>query len=98
MTDHEDRELRALRLEMDGVNAELCAVVQRRGRLACAIADRKTALGLPLQDPDREEAMLAQVAATPAGAFDRAELSAVFRCVLATTRAMLARRIGHNCR
>jgi len=56
--DNTDRELDRLRDEIDRVDRELIDLLARRRDVVTRIAARKTARGLPVYAPDREEAML----------------------------------------
>jgi len=52
-------DLDQLRAQIDGVDRELLALVQRRLQLARAIGDRKLAAGQPVHQPEREATVMA---------------------------------------
>jgi chorismate mutase len=85
-------DLDLLRAALDVSNRRLAQVLHERLRLVRQAAAWKAQRGLPLADPVRERAMLAQVAtwADPEGC-DAATLQAVFAAVLAAGRAQLER-------
>jgi chorismate mutase len=80
-----------MRREMDRLNAELAALLQRRARLVREIGRRKRALGLGAADPAREREMLARVLARAPRGFERAELARIFRAVFAASRRLVVR-------
>jgi len=76
---------------MDRVNRALCAVLQRRARLAVEIATWKHQHGLAIADPARERAMLQSMLAQAEPGFDRAALARLLRAVLRESRALALR-------
>jgi chorismate mutase len=79
------------RARMDRVNDALCALLQRRARLAVEIAAWKHGRGLGIADPARERAMLtAMLSGAPPG-FDAAALRRILRVVLRESRALALR-------
>ena len=79
-------ELTELRREIDGIDRELTALLERRMDIAADIAAYKRENGLPVLDPPREGEKLASVAAMCRP--QTAELiSGVFGAVMAASRA-----------
>jgi chorismate mutase len=76
---------------MDRVNRALCAVLQRRARLAVEIAAWKHRRGLAIADPARERAMLHSMLAQAGPGFDRAALARLLRTVLRESRLLALR-------
>lgn len=87
----DDRELHALRAEIDRTNRELRDTLQRRARLVQRIARRKRALGLPPADPAREQAMLQAMLHEPGEGFAREELRDVLTFLLGRYRELCVR-------
>ena len=85
------RELQRRRARMDAVNRALCALLQRRARLAVEIASWKHARGLAIADPARERAMLQAMLADSAPGFDRAALRRILLVVLRESRRLAVR-------
>lgn len=89
----DDADLLALRLQIDAANRELRDTMQKRARLVAEIARRKRALGLPLVDLAREEAMLDALLVEPGDGFTRQELAAALTQLFASYR-QLCLRVG----
>jgi chorismate mutase len=76
---------------MDRVNDALCALLQRRARLAVEIAAWKQGRGMGVADPARERAMLAAMLRNAPPGFDPAALRRILRVVLRESRALAVR-------
>lgn len=63
-------DLSALRAQMDGVNAQMLDLFERRMGLAAQIAEAKRASGKAVNDPARERAILAEVRAKAGAGMD----------------------------
>jgi chorismate mutase len=86
------QELATLRLAIDEVNHRLAAVLHERAALAHRIGACKRRHGLPLADPTREAAMLAQVRTIAAASgFDADAIARIFATVFAESRAIVER-------
>ncbi len=89
LPDHEaDAALARLRAEIDLVNAEILRAIERRGALVLRIVQIKRQAGMPPVDPARETEMMARIAARVRGPFSRAAIQAIFRTILAASRAL----------
>lgn len=94
-----DLELARLRAAMDVVNRRLAAVLHDRARLVRAIGLWKQQRGLPVVDPDREEAMLAELLQqVPAGGFPATALTRILRAVFDVSRELAAAGPGEPAR
>lgn len=82
-------ELHGLRAEIDAVNRELLAVLQRRAALVRQIGELKRQRHLPLVDAEREQAMLQTLLRDPGHGFDRQALRQIFAAVFAASRALV---------
>ncbi|HMD30553.1 MAG TPA: chorismate mutase [Candidatus Acidoferrales bacterium] len=82
--------------EIDAVDAELLALLNRRAGLALEVGRRKQGAGLPLRDARRERQILDRAIQENAGPLDPAAIKRLFRAVLAesrrTTRRALSRK------
>lgn len=72
-------ELKRLRDELDLVNAELLALINKRGEIAVEIGEVKRAQGIDRYDPVRERQMLESIAASNHGPFETGRLQHVFK-------------------
>lgn len=79
--------LAALRARIDAVDAALVERLVERQMLAGAAGGLKSAAGLPVVDDAREQAILARVRGLAAGRLSEPALDAIFREILAMTRA-----------
>lgn len=82
-------ELQRLRAEMDAINRELLAVLQRRAGLVRRIATHKRAAGLPLVDAEREQQMLAELLAAAGDGYEPAALQRILEAVFAASRELV---------
>jgi len=80
-----DRDLKALRAEIDRLNTGLLDLLKERADVVVAIARLKQAQGLDGHDPGREEEMLQALVARPSGAFGPFEIAEVFRTIFRTS-------------
>lgn len=85
--DSTDAALAALRARIDAVDAALVELLMERQLLAGAAGALKSAAGLPVVDAAREQAILARVRTLAAGRLPEPALDAIFREILAMTRA-----------
>ena len=74
------------RQEIDRVDRELLAAVNRRIELVKTLHDDKVASGIPLRDPGREEAMLASLREANTGPLSGDGVDELFHHVLDLTR------------
>jgi chorismate mutase/prephenate dehydratase len=78
-----------LRGEIDGIDRELLATINRRLVVVRRLHDHKLEHGVPLRDPGREEALLAMLGAVNTGPLSRDGVADFFRHVLDLTRREL---------
>lgn len=91
----EPPELRRLRRRIDALDRRIVALLNERAKLALAVGQAKRAAGWrAVRDLERERDVLDRVAAANSGPLPEAALLAVYRRVIAATRALEARRNG----
>ncbi|HWP62128.1 MAG TPA: chorismate mutase [Candidatus Binatia bacterium] len=91
----EPPELRRLRRRIDALDRRIVALLNERAKLALAVGQAKRAAGWrAVRDLERERDVLDRVAAANTGPLPEAALLAVYRRVIAATRALEARRNG----
>jgi 3-deoxy-7-phosphoheptulonate synthase/chorismate mutase len=73
--------LSALRDEIDRLNEQLLAAIQKRGSVVLEIAALKRALGLDGHDAKREEEMLQRLTAAASEPFGPAEVREIFKAI-----------------
>lgn len=81
------KELEAIRAELDAVDLELVALVEKRMALAEEVAACKQARGLPVLDASREEAVLASRVAMLKNQALAEDIRALYRLLMAQSRA-----------
>jgi len=74
------------RAEIDRVDDELVALLNRRARLAASLAAVKARAGLPLQDPEREREIIERARRACARPLDEAAVVRIFTCILQESR------------
>jgi len=80
-----------LRAGIDGVDAEIVRLLDRRAALARAIGEHKQREGLAVYAPARERRVLDRVASLGSGAFPKRGLEAVFREIISTSVSLETR-------
>jgi chorismate mutase/prephenate dehydratase len=83
--------LAGLRRQIDAVDRELLALLNRRARLALEAGRRKRAAGQGLRDPGREEQVLAGARTRNGGPLSAAAIERLFRAIVAESCRMQAR-------
>jgi chorismate mutase / prephenate dehydratase len=78
-----------LRTQINHVDRELLAALNRRLEIVRRLHDHKQASGLPLRDAEREASLLAELAAANAGPLSQRGVSEFFEHVLELTRREL---------
>jgi chorismate mutase/prephenate dehydratase len=82
-------ELEGLRREIDGLDAQIVALLNERARLGRAIGHFKALAGWSgIRDPRREREVLLRVTMANGGPLAQADLLAIYRRVIAATRAL----------
>jgi chorismate mutase / prephenate dehydratase len=82
------RPLADLRRELDSIDQEILAAINRRGAIAQQIGEAKLADKTPVYDAARESAVLEQAVANNAGPLPPDTVRAVFRELVSGTRAL----------
>jgi chorismate mutase len=78
-----------LREEIDGIDRDLLAAVNRRLEVVRRLHEHKVEHGVPLRDPGREASMLASLGEANNGPLSDEGLAGFFRHVLDLTRREL---------
>jgi chorismate mutase / prephenate dehydratase len=88
----ETGELRRLRLRINALDRRIVALLNERAELARDVGRAKTALGRrAIRDGDREREVLLRVTMANEGPLPQADLLALYRRLMAATRALEAR-------
>ncbi|MGV3656034.1 MAG: prephenate dehydratase [Noviherbaspirillum sp.] len=83
-----DDKLKPLRNQIDSIDSQLLALLNRRAALAQEVGHVKAETGAPVFRPEREAQVLRNVAANNAGPMHDADLQAIFREVMSACRAL----------
>ena len=78
------------RREIDALDDQLVALLERRAGCALAIGRAKRAAGVPVRDAAREAAVLERVAARAHGPLDARSIERVFKTILDVVREVEA--------
>lgn len=81
-----DAEVDDAREEIDAVDRELLAMLNRRLELVKRLHQHKIANGIPIRDLDREESMLTRLQEANPGPFTAEAVAELFRHVIDLTR------------
>jgi chorismate mutase len=84
--------LQEIRAAIDAIDDQLLTLLAARTELAHEAGEVKSALGRAVQDPEREAALLARVAARGAGALTPEDLVQLWTLLMAATRRAESRR------
>ncbi|MCQ2378509.1 MAG: chorismate mutase [Victivallaceae bacterium] len=82
------QDLKDFRAEIDGIDAEIAALLDRRCRVSLRIGEWKKAHGVAVLDAAREKALLERIAARGAGLFPAAKLAEIYRLILESSRQL----------
>jgi len=74
------------RNEIDELDDELLRLLNMRARLALKVGALKKAAGLPINDPEREQLILARVRDTNTGPLDSEAIRRLFRRIIRESR------------
>jgi len=74
------------RKQIDEIDSEIVALLNRRALVSRQIGELKTRAGLPVVDSDREEVVLRRIVRDNAGAIDPGSLTRIYREVLEESR------------
>jgi chorismate mutase len=78
--------LQEIRAAIDAIDDQLLTLLAARTELALEAGEVKSALGRAVQDPEREAALLARVAARGAGALTPEDLVQLWTLLMAESR------------
>jgi chorismate mutase/prephenate dehydratase len=81
-------DLDALRAEIDAVDREIVALLNRRARLGLNAGRAKAQSGLPITDAEREREVLVRVAMANDGPLPQDALLALYRKLMETIRRL----------
>ena len=81
-----EREIGKLRLEIDAVDAQLLALLNRRAALVRKVGELKD--GKRVYRPERESEILRRVSGAKGGALPAAAVTAIFREIISACRAL----------
>ncbi|MBI3749674.1 MAG: chorismate mutase [Chloroflexi bacterium] len=88
----ETAELRRLRLRIDALDRRIVGLLNERAELARAAGQAKAAAGRrAIRDAEREREVLLRVTMANSGPLPQADLVALYRRLMAATRALEAR-------
>ena len=74
------------RAEIDRVDDEIVALLNRRARLTSALAEVKSAAGLPLHDPVRESEVIERACRACSPPLDEVAVIRIFTCIMEESR------------
>ena len=77
-----------VRRRIDELDAALVALLNERSACALAIGELKRELGLPVYQPDREKAVLANVRSSNMGPLDAEAMSRLFERIIDEARRL----------
>jgi 3-deoxy-7-phosphoheptulonate synthase/chorismate mutase len=81
-------DLTRLREELDQINQELLALIEKRGRVVNQVMRIKHEFALPVHDPAREQRMMRALLKLSSNVFPRAALERVFSTIFEVSRAL----------
>ena len=84
--------LQEIRTAIDAIDDQLLTLLAARTELALEAGAAKAELGRAVQDPEREAALLARVAARGAGALTPSDLVELWTLLMAATRRAESQR------
>lgn len=82
-------DLACLREELDTINQELLALLERRGRIVHQVMQIKREYALPAHDPERERRMVEALLSAASDVYPRAALERVFATIFEVSRALI---------
>jgi chorismate mutase/prephenate dehydratase len=93
----ESPELRRLRRRIDALDRRIVAILNERAELGREVGREKTAAGIrAIRDVEREREVLLRVTMANTGPIPQADLLAIYRRLIAATRALEARDRKHE--
>ncbi|MGN0918503.1 MAG: prephenate dehydratase [Oxalobacter sp.] len=85
--------LKPLRDQIDGIDAQLLGLLNRRAEIAQEVGKIKNRVNAPVYRPDREAQVLRNIAERNPGPLDSGDLQTVFREIMSACRALEKRNI-----
>lgn len=85
--------LKPLRDQIDGIDAQLLGLLNRRAEIAQEVGKIKNKVNAPVYRPDREAQVLRNIAERNPGPLDSGDLQTVFREIMSACRALEKRNI-----
>ena len=85
--------LQAWREEIDRVDRELVALLNRRAETVLGLAPLKREKGMPVREPDREQFVVANIVSSNRGPLSDSALERIYRAVIREMRAMQQDRV-----
>ena len=82
------------REEIDAIDSEIVAMLERRARVSRKIGVLKAHAGLPVADPAREEKIIRELAAGSSGALPAESLTRIYRRILQESRLIQSEAIA----
>lgn len=89
-------DLEQLRRQIDQLDEQLVALLNRRASCALAIGQLKEAAGLPVYQPTRETEVLANVRGHNTGPLDAAAITRLFERIIDEARRLERQAAGHG--
>ena len=83
-------DLACLREELDTINQDLLALLERRGRIVHQVMQIKREYALPAHDPERERRMVDALLGSASDVYPRAALERVFATIFEVSRALIS--------
>ncbi len=78
--------LEQLRQQVDAIDTKLVQLLSQRAQLSLEILRQKQELNRPVYDPQREQAVLGQVASANPGPLSDKQLQDIFRLIIQSCR------------
>jgi 3-deoxy-7-phosphoheptulonate synthase / chorismate mutase len=82
-------DLACLREELDMINQELLALLERRGRIVHQVMQIKRECALPAHDPERERRMVEALLSSASDVYPPGALERVFATIFEVSRALI---------
>lgn len=81
------------RAEIDEIDGQLLRLLNRRAKLAVKVGFLKKSAGVPVCDPEREDAVLERVCRENGGPLEADGLARIFRRIIQESRRVEARAV-----
>jgi chorismate mutase-like protein len=83
-----ERSIEDWRADIDGIDAQLVALLNRRAECAVGIGQIKRREGLPVYAPERERQVIERVTAANRGPLPNAAVEAIYQTIIGQTRLL----------